>query len=446
MKVSLAVELLLVVVSSQSSSYSSAFHTITTPVQQQSSISQHRPRKVNSGRNSNRNPIVAATTTKLSAFPIDGIDAAVDYYLSSNTYYQNFASFVMTTPNLHDVITAEQVRNAIVNDLLLTLLDNPWHIAAIALFASGSLLNAFINSSDDYSETPYEPGSNTYDPQKAEIFYSKRPFMVLKRILRLSYLTLAFNAGLLFDWLILGKLFKDEEYTALRKNEPRRAQEALTLCTQLGPTFIKLGQALSIRTDIVPELYALELRQLQDAVPPFDSEKARTVLKKELGVSSLARIFDSLSDKPVASASIGQVYRGKLKDGGRDVAVKVQRLGILGEIALDLHVLRLLTPIQTRLQNSINCRPTVQEDIDQGVSLVDEWGRGLREWEKEKELKIKVQQIRCTRTYGGIPTVRTLSILLISLFIQLSFSFPSSSTPSSATSEYHNIIICCQQK
>ena len=57
--------------------------------------------------------------------------------------------------------------------------------------------------------------------------------MVIKRILRLSTLTFGFNTGILFDWLVLGKLFKDEEYTALRNNEPRRAKEALMLCEQL---------------------------------------------------------------------------------------------------------------------------------------------------------------------------------------------------------------------
>jgi predicted unusual protein kinase regulating ubiquinone biosynthesis (AarF/ABC1/UbiB family) len=180
----------------------------------------------------------------------------------------------------------------------------------------------------------------------------------------------------LFDWIVLGKLLKDDEFTALRKNEPRRAKEALILCEQLGPTFIKLGQALSIRTDLLPELYALELRQLQDAVPPFDNEEAKEVLRRELGVKDLSQIFATLSDKPVASASIGQVYRGTLKDG-TDVAVKVQRPGILGEIALDLHALRLLTPIQTTLQNLANGQETVQEDIDQGIALVDEWGRGF---------------------------------------------------------------------
>ena len=106
--------------------------------------------------------------------------------------------------------------------------------------------------------------------------------------------------------------------------------------------------------------------------------RAAGLVARELGGGGLDSIFEYLSDVPVASASIGQVYRGRLRDGnGTDVAVKVQRPGILGEIALDLHVLRLLTPLQTRLQNAINGRPTEIGDIEQGISLVDEWGRGF---------------------------------------------------------------------
>ena len=86
----------------------------------------------------------------------------------------------------------------------------------------------------------------------------------------------------------------------------------------------ELGQALSIRTDLIPEAYALSLRQLQDAVPPFSSEEAYDILRREFGVDDLSRVFSSLSDKPVASASIGQVYRGVLAANGKEVAVKVQ--------------------------------------------------------------------------------------------------------------------------
>jgi len=248
---------------------------------------------------------------------------------------------------------------------------------AIVVFGLVNIFYRFITAPETFDKAPYEPGTSTYDLKKADNFYKKRPLQVAKRILKLVYLTGSFSTGILFDWLILGKLFKDEEYSALRKNEPSRAKIALGLCTKLGPTFIKLGQAASIRTDLIPEAYALELRQLQDAVPPFDSEIARKVLRKELGVDDLSEIFSSLSEEPVASASIGQVYKGTLKKTGQEVAIKVQRPGILAEIALDLYALRLLAPIQTILQNKVNGIETSKEDIDTAISLVDEWGRGF---------------------------------------------------------------------
>jgi len=252
----------------------------------------------------------------------------------------------------------------------------PWPAAlAVSIVLGRSLWDALTG---DDGRAPYEPGTDTYDPETAARFYGARPVLVATRVLRLATLTTAFNAGLLFDWLVLGKLFKDEEYTALRRNEPERAKAALILCQQLGPTFIKLGQALSIRTDLVPEAYALELRQLQDAVPPFPSDEAYAVLEKQLGgAGRFNRVFASLSTEPVASASIGQVYKGTLREGGTEVAVKVQRPGILAEIALDLHVLRILTPLQTVLQNAANGIKTDKEDIAAAISLVDEWGRGF---------------------------------------------------------------------
>jgi len=329
-----------------------------------------------------RNTVTSTTSTRLNALvppppppPPPSTLRSVADAISSAVGSIDFPPEVTAALDTLRLSTPDQL-SAALDSLVPTLLENTWQLAAVALFASGVAVKSFIDSPDDYSEAPFEPGTDTYDPKAADEFYSQRPLMVAKRLLRLASLTALFNTGVLFDWLVLGKLLKDEEYTALRQNEPRRAKEALILCEQLGPTFIKLGQALSIRTDILPEAYALELRQLQDAVPPFDSDVAREVLRKELGVRSLDQIFDKLSDKPVASASIGQVYRGTLKDG-KDVAVKVQRPGILGEIALDLYVLRLLTPIQTKLQNAVNRVETTQDDIDTAIALVDEWGRGF---------------------------------------------------------------------
>lgn len=259
----------------------------------------------------------------------------------------------------------------------ITSMATPWHAAAIAVFTTGSAFLSFVNSPLNFTSTPFESGNDTYSPSLSDTFYSKKWPMVIKRLIQLSFISGSFTSGLLFDWLILGKLLKDENYEALKRNEPRRAKQAVKLCEQLGPTFIKLGQALSIRTDLVPEAYALELRALQDAVAPFPNEQAMDILKRELGVEDLSLLFSSLTKDPIAAASVGQVYKGALAENGKEVAVKVQRPGILAEIALDLYILRLLTPLQTRLQNMANGVSTEQDDIDLAIALVDEWGRGF---------------------------------------------------------------------
>ena len=281
------------------------------------------------------------------------------------------AQFMQSTvlAALSDVVHAPILGEMTASGLALQL-------GVIAAFGLGGLVFSADGGKD--SEAPYEAGTSTYDPKVADAFYRERPLLVARRIITLARLNSAFTTGLLFDWLVLGKLFKDEEYTALKNAEPRRAKEALVLCEQLGTTFIKLGQALSIREDLIPTAYALELRQLQDAVPPFSSEQAFDVLREQLGVKDLSEVFSSLSATPIASASIGQVYKGTLKGGnGTAVAVKVQRPGILAEIALDLHVLRLATPFQTRLSNMINGLATDPADIEVALQLVDEWGRGF---------------------------------------------------------------------
>jgi len=219
---------------------------------------------------------------------------------------------------------------------------------------------------DEAVGSPYPVGSTTYNKQIAEDFFLSRPLFVFRRLIKLAQITGAFNVKLLLDWK-LGNL---------EKNEKERAKEALALSTQMGPTFIKLGQALSLRTDLIPEAYALELRQLQDAVPPFDTAEAMEIVRQELGITDLSMRFKQISPKPVASASIGQVYRATLLDG-RDVAIKVQRPKILKEIALDLFLLRLITPLQVYISNAVNKLKTDQGDIDVALTLVDEWGRGF---------------------------------------------------------------------
>ncbi|MGE0126908.1 MAG: ABC1 kinase family protein [Blastocatellales bacterium] len=115
---------------------------------------------------------------------------------------------------------------------------------------------------------------------------------------------------------------------------------------KLGPTFIKIGQSVSTRADLLPLAYIKELTTLQDSVPSFPHEEAMSIIERELGkpVSSLYAEIDS---QPIAAASLGQVYRAKLHSG-EIVAVKVQRPNLQSVINFDLAVLRGIARFMTR--------------------------------------------------------------------------------------------------
>ena len=118
---------------------------------------------------------------------------------------------------------------------------------------------------------------------------------------------------------------------------PRGARLRMAL-ERLGPVFVKFGQVLSTRRDLLPADLADELAQLQDNVPPFPAARARQLIEKAFG-KRIEDVFASFEAEPVASASIAQVHFATLKDG-RDVAVKVLRPNILGVIDDDLALLR----------------------------------------------------------------------------------------------------------
>ncbi|MBA0750285.1 hypothetical protein Gogos_001703 [Gossypium gossypioides] len=135
------------------------------------------------------------------------------------------------------------------------------------------------------------------------------------------------------------KLFLDQKNGTLDQNKRKRAAELRTIFTRLGPTFIKLGQGLSTRPDLCPPEYLEELAQLQDALPTFPDADAFSCIETELGMP-LESIFSSISPTPIAAASLGQVYKARLKYSGQTVAVKVQRPGIEEAIGLDFYLIR----------------------------------------------------------------------------------------------------------
>jgi len=105
----------------------------------------------------------------------------------------------------------------------------------------------------------------------------------------------------------------------------------------MGPTFVKAGQLLSTRSDLLPMEYLLALTRLQDNVEPFDSEEAQRILTEELGVR-ISKAFSRFDAEPIASASLGQVHYAEMRDG-RSVAVKIQRPGVREQVGSDLEAL-----------------------------------------------------------------------------------------------------------
>ncbi|MGB6295316.1 MAG: AarF/ABC1/UbiB kinase family protein [Rivularia sp. (in: cyanobacteria)] len=170
-----------------------------------------------------------------------------------------------------------------------------------------------------------------YDALGIAAHYKKRPLQVWGRIFTVLAPAIAFTFGVWFDSK-LGKKVKTDR---------RRAVQLRELLTRLGPAYIKIGQALSTRPDLVPPVYLEEFTQLQDKLPPFPNELAYQFIEEEIGARP-EEIYTDLTPDPIAAASLGQVYRGRLRSTGEEVAVKVQRPDLRERITIDLYILRRL--------------------------------------------------------------------------------------------------------
>lgn len=192
-----------------------------------------------------------------------------------------------------------------------------------------------------------------YDPVVIAAHYQNRPLQVVRRIFAVLGPALSFAFG----------LWSDSKRGIVVKNDRRRATQLRVLLTKLGPAYIKIGQALSTRPDLVPPVYLEELTKLQDQLPPFPNEIAYQFIKEELGAPP-EEVYAELSAHPIAAASLGQVYKGKLKTG-EEVAVKVQRPDLREGITIDLYILRNLAAwVQKKVKR-------VRSDL---VGILDELG------------------------------------------------------------------------
>lgn len=158
---------------------------------------------------------------------------------------------------------------------------------------------------------------------------------------------------------------------ALKENSATLARDARIIFEKLGPTYIKMGQMMSVRPDVLPKEALDELKILQDSVKPFDTKIAIQQIESELKCP-LGTYFSEISEIPVASASLAQVYKARLVTTGEYVAIKVQRPRVLETVSKDLYVLRRAAEVYQGLVDRF-----LPQQRTNYVGLLSEWAVGF---------------------------------------------------------------------
>jgi predicted unusual protein kinase regulating ubiquinone biosynthesis (AarF/ABC1/UbiB family) len=175
---------------------------------------------------------------------------------------------------------------------------------------------------------PFLSQLRRYDPAAIATYYRFRPWLVIMRAIKIIWYFAGFLIGLQLD----------QSVGTLEINRTRRANQLRELITALGPTYIKVGQALSTRPDLIRQDFLDELIKLQDQLPPFNTDVAFQIIESQLR-KPIEDLYREISPEPIAAASLGQVYKARLYSG-EEVAVKVQRPNLLPMITLDLFLMR----------------------------------------------------------------------------------------------------------
>ena len=213
---------------------------------------------------------------------------------------------------------------------------------------------------EDYTDFIEASGLLKYDPEIISKIYQKNPSRLFKRVWQTLIPIFLYIISVGLDKLT-GQLKKESKARF-------RAKQLTNLLVELGPAFVKAGQALSTRPDIIPVILLEELSELQDQLPGFDGNKAMELIEEDLN-KKIDEIFLTIDKNPISAASLGQVHKAVLKNK-EIVAVKVQRPGLREQITLDLYIVR---NIANWLKNNIGL---IRSDL---VALIDELGKRVFE-------------------------------------------------------------------
>ena len=236
----------------------------------------------------------------------------------------------------------------------------------------------------------FKSNDGEYNGTLIDKFYDARPFLALGRAIEIG--------APLLGWYLDNALFnKTAGFLSATEKETKKNELAVALkdciVATKSVTFIKSGQALSLRQDVVksPELIR-ELTKLQDEVGTFDNDISMNIIREELGAEP-SDVYEFDPIYPIASASIGQVYRARLRSSGQIVAVKVQRPDAATTAPLDMYLLR-------KLAMYLKKRYKVRSNL---IGIADTFGSQLF-----KELDYVQEANNCLKfreLYGGIPNI-----------------------------------------
>lgn len=224
--------------------------------------------------------------------------------------------------------------------------DCPWPRPCYPELSGLDLVMADLRALEAYMAYFYclsrvwsRPLPEVYNVEDVNYYFSCRPHVVALRLLEVFFsfasATVKIRASGIASYLRLNS-DKDNDGNISQYNFGLALKETML---NLGPTFIKVGQSLSTRPDIIGSEISKALSELHDQIPPFPRTVAMQTIKEEFG-SPAQSIFSHISEDPVAAASFGQVYRGKTLDG-LDVAIKVQRPNLRHVVVRDIYILRL---------------------------------------------------------------------------------------------------------
>jgi predicted unusual protein kinase regulating ubiquinone biosynthesis (AarF/ABC1/UbiB family) len=180
-------------------------------------------------------------------------------------------------------------------------------------------------------------------------------------------------------------------------NRKKRADEILNIISAQSPALIKAGQALASRPDLLPKEYLDSLQKLQDRCPAYPTAQAISLFEEELG-QSFDDVFelDTETSQPIAAASIGQVYKGRLKSNGAKVAIKIQRPYCEESIAVDMFIMRWYASLTQKALEALG------RSIDL-VSVIDDFGDLIY-----REIDYRAEAVNAQRfaeLYASIPDV-----------------------------------------